>query len=143
MKPFQLTSATLVLIFGFGVARAGDDGGREPVTITVRMTQTDSSGYPILTVPAGKRFVGQGANCVNAGARLIAGGQCLLQANLIDGTLISLPLPPLPFDDHTTFPTVTQLMPFYLGPGTLLLGYASITAPLQITVSGYFVKDKN
>jgi hypothetical protein len=143
MKPIQLASVVLVLIFGFSLARAGDGGGREPVTITVRMTQTDSSGYPILTVPAGKRFVGQAANCTDAGARPVPGGQCVLQANLIDGTLILLPLPPLNYDGVSSYPTVIQVMPFYLKAGTLLLGYASRTAPLQITVSGYFVKDKD
>jgi hypothetical protein len=144
MKPILITSTALVLILGFGQARAGDDvKPREPVTITVKIPEADSIGIPILTVPAGKRFVGQAVNCYNAGAPRISGAQCLLQANLSSGNLIELPLPPLTYDNFTVMPTVTQNMPFYLGPGTVLLGYCFVTAPLQITVSGYFVKDKD
>src|ERR1700753_1341522 len=117
MKSIQLTSAVLVLVFGISLARAGDGERREPVTITVKIPQPDAGGIPILTVLAGKRFVGQAVNCYNAGAPHISGAQCLLEANFTNGTLLELPLPPLTSDTFTVLSTVTQVMPFYLGPG--------------------------
>ena len=144
MKMIQIASAALLLVCGLGSARAGDDARpREPVTVSVSIQVANGSGIPIITVPAGKRFVGQAVTCYAFGRAV--GAQCVLQANLKDGSLIEMPLPPIPDvgDNVTHYPTVTQVAPFYLGPGSQLVGYCFNTAPMQITVSGYFVKDKD
>jgi hypothetical protein len=125
------------------VAHAGDDARREYVTVNVTIPQADGGDIPIITVPAGKRFVGQAVTCFNWSAPRLAGAQCLLEVNLPNGSLIEMPLPPMPYAGDGSIPVVTQAAPFYLGPRTVLVGYCFITAPIQITVSGYFVKDND
>ena len=142
MKTIQAISAALLVICGFGVAHAGDSAQRrEYVTVTVTIPQADGNQINIITVPAGKRFVGQAVTCYNIAASRLPGEQCLLQIDLPNGNIMEMPLPPMPYNGDGSIPVVTQVAPFYLGPGTVMVGYCFITAPINIMVSGYFIKD--